>query len=60
MSVNSFMKKNYINISARNYDPLFDPFETYLITVYNDADHYAETVNKMKKDPTYRSLSEGF
>jgi hypothetical protein len=40
------------------WDNLYDPLETYLITAYRDADHYAEIVNKMRKDSTYRSLSE--
>jgi hypothetical protein len=40
------------------WENLFNPHETYLITAYRDADHYAETVNKMRKDSTYRSLSE--
>jgi hypothetical protein len=37
---------------------LYDPLETFLITAYRDADHYAETVNEMRKDTTYRSLSK--
>lgn len=40
------------------WENLYDPFETYLITAYRDADHYAEIVNKMRKDSTYSSLSK--
>jgi hypothetical protein len=40
------------------WENLYDPLEAFLITAYRNADHYAETVNKMRKDSTYRSLSE--
>ena len=35
-----------------------DPLEDYLITAYNDAAHYEETVAKMRANKRYQELSE--
>jgi hypothetical protein len=35
-----------------------DPLEEYLITAYMDADHYGETVSKMKANKEYQELSK--
>ncbi len=35
-----------------------DPLESYLITAYNDATHYKETVAKMQANETYQKLTE--
>ncbi len=40
------------------WENLEDPFENYLITAYNDATHYEETVAKMRRDETYQKVTE--
>jgi hypothetical protein len=35
-----------------------DPLESYMITAYNDAAHYDETVAKMGTNKKYQELSE--
>ena len=35
-----------------------DHKELYFMSVYNDEDHYKETVEKLKSDPTYIELSK--
>ena len=40
------------------WENLEDPHENYLITAYNDAIHYEETVAKMRMDETYQKVTE--
>ena len=40
------------------WENVVEPFESYLITAYQDQSHYEETVAKMQVDPEYAKLSE--
>ena len=40
------------------WESLEDPLENYLITAYNDATHYEETVAKMRMDEAYQKVTE--
>jgi len=40
------------------WENLEDPLENYLITAYNDATHYEETVAKMRMNETYQKFTE--